>query len=220
MCVHVRVCYALPRSPSYCFALRRPAQPAARRPQELTEFDEFHLRSVARHQYEAQAQEQHARRRAEEDDKAAHFHARPVPKTLYEKDFEPVFEERAPLVTVDVAFESDQRAAKRKEFDDAMATKVAQLEEQKELAARRKLDEENRRIRELRSKPVEEGGMAFKAQPVVTKDFYPTKAVKAPPLTVPKSPAFSVSKRAAAAAAAGLQVTAAVSELKTALEQM
>jgi HSP90 family molecular chaperone len=108
--------------------------------QELTEFDEFHLRSVARHQYEAQAQEQEARRRAEEEEKAAHFHARPVPKTLYEKDFEPVFEERAPLVPVDVSFESDQRAAKRKEFDDAMAAKVAQLEEQKALAARRKAE--------------------------------------------------------------------------------
>ena len=165
--------------------------------QELTEFDEFHLRSVARHQYEAQAQEQEARRRAEEEEKAAHFHARPVPKTLYEKDFEPVFEERAPLVPVDVSFESDQRAAKRKEFDDAMAAKVAQLEEQKALAARRKADEENERMKELRSKPVEEGGMMFKAHPIMTKDPYPAKSVPATPCTVPKGPAFSVSKHRA-----------------------
>ena len=39
-----------------------------------------------------------------------------------------------------------------------IAQKMAQLEEQKELAARRKLDLENRRIREMRAKPVEEGG--------------------------------------------------------------
>ena len=188
--------------------------------QELTEFDEFHLRSVARHQYEAQAMEQEARRRAEEEEKAAHFHARPVPKTLYEKDFEPVFEERAPLVPVDVSFESDQRAAKRKEFDDAMAAKVAQLEEQKELAARRKLEDENRRIKELRSKPVEEGGMMFKAQPIMRHDPYPSKATKAPPLTTPKSPAFSVSKRAAATAAAATTAAGTAHELKGALEQM
>ena len=40
-----------------------------------------------------------------------------------------------------------------------IAQKMAQLEEQKELAARRKLELENRRIKEMRSKPVEEGGM-------------------------------------------------------------
>lgn len=46
-----------------------------------------------------------------------------------------------------------------REFDEMIAQKMAQLEEQKELAARRKLELENRRIKEMRAKPVEEGGM-------------------------------------------------------------
>lgn len=185
--------------------LARPFQPTPSG-KELTEFHEFRLRGAALHQADAQHLQETQRKIDQEAADKAHFHARPVPKTLYEKDFEVVHEERAPLIPLDLTFESDQRACKRKEFDDMMVLKMAQLEEQKELAAKRKLDAENRRIKDLRNLPVEEGGMAFKAKPVDPRIFESNGELGVPKvsskaLTEAKSPLFTSRYRTSMAAA-------------------
>ena len=51
-------------------------------------------------------------------------------------------------------------------------------------------------INQLRRMSVKEGGMAFKANPIVTKDKYPCAHVKAAPLTQPKSPYLLTKQRA------------------------
>ena len=90
----------------------------------MTEFQEFHLRSTELHQAEVQVLEQDKKKSEQEAAELAQFHARPVPKTTYEKDFEVTVEERAPRVAIDIAFESDQRAIKRRyrRFDHILLT--------------------------------------------------------------------------------------------------
>jgi hypothetical protein len=73
------------------------------------------------------------------------FRAIPMPETTYESDFQVEYEEREPLVSQSMNFKLDKRAEKRKEFDDMMAIKMNELDKQKEMAAMRKLEAENRR---------------------------------------------------------------------------
>ena len=76
-----------------------------------------------------------------------------------------------------------------------MEQKVAQLEKVQETLAKQKLEMENMRIKEMRRKSVEEGGLAFKAKPIVTKDAFPTKPVVAAPPTTPFSPKLLTKER-------------------------
>jgi hypothetical protein len=99
------------------------------------------------------------------------------------------------LAAVDVNLECVQRAKKRKEFDEMMAAKLAAKDADKEAAALRRLEEENKRIKELRRKPVEQGGMCFKAAPVLKHDPFPSRHVNPAPLTEPKSPVFQPLRR-------------------------
>jgi Fe-S-cluster containining protein len=68
-----------------------------------------------------------------------------MPETTYESDFQVEYEEREPLVCQIMNFKLDKRAEKRKEFDDMMTIKMNELNRQKEMAAMRKLEAENRR---------------------------------------------------------------------------
>jgi hypothetical protein len=153
-----------------------------------TESKPFQLRSSARHADAVTAFQQEVSEQSEADKHTA-FHARKVPATTYKPDLE--FVEPAhhvPVVPQNITLESERRALKRQEFDLTMNQKLAQLEVMQESIAKQKLDQENQRIKEMRRKSVEEGGLMFKAKPVVTKDQFPTKAVAAVPLTTPLSP--------------------------------
>jgi hypothetical protein len=89
---------------------------------------------------------------------------------------------------------------KRLEFNSIMAQKTQQAEEDKRVAKEAKLDKENQLIRELRNKPIAEGGCTFKATPVLKEDPYPlTNKVTRMPLTTPLSPALLTRSRARAA---------------------
>lgn len=68
-----------------------------------------------------------------------------MPETTHESDFQVEYENREPLVCQSMNFKLDKRAEKRKEFDDMMAIKMSELEKQKDMAALRKLEAENRR---------------------------------------------------------------------------
>ena len=161
----------------------------------LTESKPFQLRSTARHSDAVAAFQQEVTHTAEAE-KAVAFHARPVPATTYKPDLEftePV--DHTPVVPLPVTLESDRRALKRQAFDQVMGQKMAQLEVMQETLAKQKLEQENSRIKELRRKSVEEGGLMFKAKPIITKDQFPTRAVPSTPLTTPLSPQLRTGSR-------------------------
>ncbi len=161
----------------------------------LTESKPFQLRSTARHSDAVAAFQQEVSHIAEAE-KATAFHARPVPATTYKPDLEftePV--DHTPVVPLPVTLESDRRALKRQAFDQVMGQKMAQLEVMQETLAKQKLEQENSRIKELRRKSVEEGGLMFKAKPIIIKDQFPTRAVPSTPLTTPLSPQLRTGTR-------------------------
>jgi len=159
----------------------------------LTEPKEFNLSSVVRHaQAAAKFQEDVAHLLGKDK---AEFHALPLPKSTYEVAFQPEIEERTPLMPLAVTLESDIRSNKRAEFNKKMHQSLAEKEQQKEAAARAKLEQENQKIKELRRQSTKEGGMAFVANPVLTKDLYPTHKQHIP-LTEPKSPYLMTKLRA------------------------
>lgn len=160
-----------------------------------TETKPFQLLSSARHADAVSAFQQEVSVLTEaEKHTAASFHARPVPATTYKPDLEYVEPaDHTPVVPLRITLESERRALKRQEFDQVMGQKMAQLEVMQETIAKQKLEQENRRMKDLRRKSVEEGGLMFKAKPIVTKDQYPTRAVVAAPLTTPLSPQLRTS---------------------------
>ena len=153
-----------------------------------TEPKPFNLRSSARHADAVCAFQQEVQVLAEQT-KHADFHARPVPATLYKPETIAVdANEHIPVKPLRISLESERRAKKRAEFDQVMNAKMAQLEVMQENMASQKAEQEARQMQALRRKSVEEGGLMFKAKPIVTKDLFPTKAVAVQPTTTPLSP--------------------------------
>lgn len=50
-------------------------------------------------------------------------------------------------------------------------------------------------LKELRKLSIEEGGVCFKAKPIIKKDQFPCRSVRSPRLTEPHSPKFNTSRR-------------------------
>lgn len=156
--------------------------------EKKTEIEEFHLKSVVRHE---QATAQFETAIMMEEANKPTFHARPVPPSLInptfkiEKDINHV-----PIVPKETHLESELRAAKRKEFDDTVANQKKLLHKKKMEDEKLKHDKENEDLNILRRKSVAEGGFMFVAKPIMTKDLYPSKAQKQIPLTTPFSPQF------------------------------
>jgi hypothetical protein len=69
---------------------------------------------------------------------------------------------------------SDMRAEKRKQFDLMMSEKLQQMKEMQDQLVRQKEEKENLAMKQLRRKSIEEGGLVFKAKPVLKKDPFPT----------------------------------------------
>lgn len=157
--------------------------------EKKTKTQEFHLNSVARHQEAVAKFETDIM--LEESHKKTEFHARPVPSTVLNPSFKIEKDENhVPIKPVDLTFESEKRAAKRKEFDITVAQQKKESQKKKNEDEKLKADLENQEINILRRKSIQEGGLIFKAQPIITKDLYPSKQTKSIPLTTPISPKF------------------------------
>ena len=162
---------------------------------KVTQTEEFQLRSVMRHADAKEAFSAKATRILKED--YTTFHAKPLPKSTFEPEV--VATPAAPSAVTQpmpVQLESDKRALKRKEYNDMMALRSQEMEKKREEEEKRQIEKENLEINQLRRLSVKEGGMAFKANPIVTKDKYPCAHVKAAPVTQPKSPYLLTKQRA------------------------
>lgn len=154
-----------------------PPKPAVK---EATVPVPFSLQSVAKHEEAQQRLKQHLE--AQQHQTSA-FKAKPLPKTTYHAatvvhhENNENHENRAHVVPKNIVLESDVRAQKRREFDESVALRAAQMEEEKRQAALRKQQEENRQLQQLRRKSTAEGGMMFKAAPVMKVDPFAPPAI-------------------------------------------
>ena len=153
-----------------------------------TKPEEFHLQSVARHEQSVQKFETDI---ILEESKKSEFHARPIPSSVLNPTFKIEKDENhVPLVPKDVTFESEKRAAKRKEFDNSVAQQKKDLQQKKRLDDKLKADKENHELNILRRTSIADGGMMFKSQGILKQDLYPSKKTASVPLTTPISPKF------------------------------
>lgn len=163
----------------------------------------FELKSVALHE-EAEVRIQMELQKEAEQQKSA-FKARPVPKAVLEPPTPVVDREnRAPTVPINVTLTSDLRAEKRKQFDAAVAEKLAMQKRMEEQQLREREEAEKREVATLRRKSIQEGGTVFKAQPVLKHDpFAPKHVPTSPrPVTIPKSPNLRLKERRASSMSA------------------
>ncbi len=139
---------------------------------------------------EAAAQLQKQLATEEQENKVA-FHAKPLPKSTFEKSFTIEIPDREPLRPRDLNLHVEQRAADRSRFDEkaAAARTAAELEKERGLLEKERLEKEA--IKKLRKMSIAEGGMQFTATPVLDVDPYPSRHVEPAPLTEPKTPKFS-----------------------------
>lgn len=158
----------------------------------------FSLMSIQLHEeslLEFQKEVEEERRRELE---ASCVKAKGVPKSLYEPVFQAKFEETKVTIPIGMKLESDERAKKRYEFDEEISKKLTAIESMQLEMEKQKEDQENRLLKELRRKSVEEGGLQFKAKPILKEDPFPVKSCsKAFEPTIPKSPKFVLKERRA-----------------------
>ena len=154
----------------------------------LTEPQPFHLQSEGRHSAaQAQFQQQIDQLKKEHQE----FHARPLPHSTYEPQqvVHKSSQAKELLLPANVELESERRARMRKEFDTQTMQRMAELEQLKQQLQQQQDAEEERRVRIMRRKSVQEGGMTFKAAPIIEKDQFPTRRAPSPrPLTEAHSP--------------------------------
>lgn len=165
------------------------------KPPALTEPTPFRLHSSARHA-ESVAQFQEIIQQVEARMSEATFHAKPLPKSTFEAPQTPAPEHREPLLPLPVTLGTDARAAKRAEFNAIAAQHAKETETRKETDKRNKEEQENNEIRKLRRASIAEGGFAFIAAPVCTKDLYPTPRLASAAPTQAKSPFLLTKQRA------------------------
>jgi hypothetical protein len=163
---------------------------------EPTVPEPFSLMSIQLHEeslLEFQKEIEEERRRERE---ASTIKAKSVPKSLYEPAIPPKPDEAKVTVPLGMKLESDVRAKKRNEFDEEMSKKMAQLGNMQLEMEKQKEDQENKALKELRRKSVDEGGLMFKAKPILKEDPFPVKSNSKPfEPTIPKSPKFILKER-------------------------
>ena len=74
-------------------------------------------------------------------------------------------------------FESDVRVLKRREYDRVAALRTSQLEGRRVMEELKKSIAVTAKIHEMRNRAVEDGGMSFKATPILLKDTFPIKTL-------------------------------------------
>jgi hypothetical protein len=147
-------------------AIEKPFVPEVHK-NELTEFQEFHLATDSRHEAsEARLRAQLEREKRQLEEKSK-FHARPVPKSVESgKGFVPQLEDKEPTKPLNVVLQSEERAEKRRRFEQELSRRQKLLEAEKARMQAMLVKKENEEVHELRRKPVSEGGLCFKAGPV------------------------------------------------------
>lgn len=136
----------------------------------LTEPQPFQLLSAARHEEALQEHKVVVAQVEQQQNPSKAFKARRVPSTLYKPDvnfYDPSANAREALVPLPITLESDIRAIKRQAFDAHMADKMSQLAIMQEELDQERQEKQHQRIRELRRTSIAEGGMAFKAAPIL-----------------------------------------------------
>lgn len=168
-----------------------------------TEPQPFNLRSIELHEAATEEIEKEKEKLLSQSTNPS-FKAKPLPKTTYEpaKLPETVVETpRVPLVPMNITLESDVRAQKRKEYDMMIKQKSDNFEQYQQQMNKQKEDLENRNMKELRRKTIQEGGLVFKAAPILAHDPFPLKGLsQVHQPTVPKSPNFKLKDRRASSA--------------------
>jgi hypothetical protein len=164
----------------------------------VTEPTPFRLKSVALHEESSVKQQMQQERDQEQNRRSTGFKARALPKSTFEQQPANMInhENRAPVIPLNIALNSDLRAEKRHAFDEKMGQKMAALAMQQEQLAKEQCLQEQLSIQEMRRKSVQEGGMVFIAQPVLKHDPHaskPTPAAKQP--TQPRSPKLRLRER-------------------------
>ena len=122
--------------------------------------------------------------------------ARPVPKTLYQKDFEVKKEERQPLKAFSPALQTKKQATLREKFEQTAKQRREQEEKKKAGIKATKEQEEDMKFKEMRTKFVSEGGLIPEAKPINTEDkFVCRNAGYVKEITTPISPQLRTSLR-------------------------
>ena len=167
------------------FSNNRAFQPAHHK--VTTESKPFKLVSVERH-LDCQDSFKHEIEEEEiERMKQAQFNARPIPKTTYIPEVVHTDENVPHNVNIPPAvhLETESRAEKRRQFDENVASKLRELAVMQEQLDIIQQNEENKRLQAMRRTSIAEGGLVFKAAPILVTDPYPVKFTKAAPLTEP-----------------------------------
>ena len=161
----------------------------------LTEVKDFNLTSVKKHKLFQDDFKKHVDALMTKEKEQREIHAEPVPSTLYEPDFQYQKEIRTPLKPIEINFATESRVNKRKTFDLQNVERIIETERQAELVQMLKDAEEKEQIKDIRRKSVAEGGLMYKAAPIMKHDPYPTSMCQPRALTMPVSPILRTSKR-------------------------
>lgn len=188
--------------PTYNSSSTRQMKATATAP-AATEAKPFSLQSEHRHTMAQANFDQQLQREQAYTEKASTFIAIPAPKTTHQPQIIKPAAHTA-VVPKPMDLQSDKRSDKRKEFDLNIAKRMKDLQKLEESVSQMNQDKENALIKAMRSKPVSEGGMLFKAAPVQTQDLFPPAARKRVALTEPKSPSLGASNRRASNAPKGI----------------
>lgn len=161
---------------------------------ELTEPSDFQLKSIDRQRQAREARRVAALAAERALAASKDFHAREAPRTLYEAPMlRRSSESRPPLVIREPTLQTAQRAAGG--AYEALARRTAEREEEKRRSDAAQADKENAEMNLLRRLPTSEGGLVFKATPVLREDPFPAREVPAKKLTEPESPHLLIDRR-------------------------
>lgn len=123
--------------------------------------------------------------------------ARKAPESTFEPTFQITHSEREPLTTMDVNLHSTVRAQQRQDFNVKNQEYHAEIARMKKQRAAARLEEEKRKLRELRTTSMEEGGLMFRAKPVRANAAPFKPAPSHQELTVPVTPQLATQIRSA-----------------------
>jgi hypothetical protein len=96
---------------------------------------------------------------------------------------------------LDIVLESDKRAEKRKQFDEQLRQSMLNQELLQKQLLLEKEEEKQKHLQSLRRKTIEEGGLMFKAKPILQNDPFPVTKKPTKDLTHPKSPNLKLKER-------------------------
>jgi len=162
---------------------------------DLTEVKPFNLEGVRRHEQALREREEKLEHDRIEAREKAQVKARALPATTYRPVFEIQTSSRELVSPQEVQLHSDRRAKERALFEKENQERLALAEEIRRQNEQTQKMIEEMEIKNLRRKPVEEGGLVFKARPVPDLSEPPLTLTSDRDLTLPKTPNFQTKLR-------------------------